>query len=56
MRTLLVALAGGTILSGCAAPQAQVAPPAPAVAAATAEPAPAPGPKPQYGSFGFDTA
>jgi putative endopeptidase len=55
MRTLLIALAAGTILGGCAADQAQVPPP-PVAAAAPEAPAPAPGPKPQYGTFGFDTA
>ena len=59
MRTLLVVLTAGTILGGCAAREAQIAPPpVAAVAAETAAPAPAPapGPKPQYGTFGFDTA
>ncbi len=56
MRTLLIALAGGTILGGCAAREAQLAPPAPVMAPETAAPVPAPGPKPQYGTFGFDMA
>src|SRR3982751_4886293 len=55
MRTLLVALAAGTIVGGCAADQAQVSPPAVAAAAPEAL-APVPAPKPQYGTFGFDTA
>ena len=56
MRTLLIALAGSTILAGCAtksppppSPPAEVAPVAPEA------PVPA-APKPQYGTFGIDTA
>jgi putative endopeptidase len=57
MRTLLVCLTAGTFFAGCAAREAQIAPPPAAAAAAEmAAPAPAPGPKPQYGTFGFDTA
>src|SRR3954469_11918841 len=57
MRTLLVCMTAGTFLAGCAAREAQMAPPQiPVAAAETAAPAPAPGPKPQYGTFGFDAA
>ena len=56
MRTLLVVLAAGTVLGGCAAREAQIAPPAAAVAVETPAPASTAGPKPQYGTFGFDTA
>src|SRR3954454_9816139 len=52
MRTLLVVLAAGTVLRGCAARETQISTPAVAVAVETS----APGPKPQYGTFGFDAA
>ena len=56
MRTLLIALAGSTILAGCAT-QAPPPPPPPADVAPVAAEAPVPAaPKPQYGTFGFDTA
>jgi putative endopeptidase len=57
MRTLLVLLAAGTILGGCASQPANIPPPpeAAAVPEATPEPAPAPAPKPTYGTFGIDT-
>jgi putative endopeptidase len=56
MRTLLIALAGSTILAGCAT-QAPPPPPPPAeVAPVIAEAPVQPAPKPQYGTFGFDTA
>jgi putative endopeptidase len=59
---LIVLLAAGTVLSGCATHGANIPPPpdanltpatAPAEAAAPQAPA---APKPQYGTFGFDTA
>ncbi len=58
MRTLLVLLAAGTILGGCASQPANLPPPpeAAAVPEAAPEPAPAPAPKPTYGTFGIDTA
>jgi len=57
MRTLLAALATGTILGACATRSAEMpAPPEASLVPAAAEPAPAATPKPQYGSFGFDTA
>jgi putative endopeptidase len=61
MRTLIVLLAAGTVLSGCATHGANIPPPpdanlTPATAPAEAAPAPAPAPKPQYGTFGFDTS
>ncbi|HEY7007133.1 MAG TPA: M13 family metallopeptidase N-terminal domain-containing protein, partial [Sphingomicrobium sp.] len=56
MRNLLIVLAAGTILGGCATqapppPPAEVAAPAP-----VAVPEAAPAPKPQYGAFGLDVA
>ena len=52
MRSLLVILAAGTILGGCATRGADI-PPAPEAAVA---PEAAPAPKPTYGTFGIDTA
>ena len=54
MRTLLIVLAAGTILGGCATQSANIPPPP--VEAAEAPPPVAPAPKPQIGTFGFDTA
>ncbi|HEU5482100.1 MAG TPA: M13 family metallopeptidase [Sphingomicrobium sp.] len=52
MRSLIVVLAAGTILGGCATRSAEVPPPP-----LEAAPAPvAPEPKPQIGTFGFDIA
>src|SRR6187551_3093480 len=57
MRSLLVVLAAGTILGGCATGGADIPPPPEAtVAPETVAPAPAPAPKPTYGTFGIDTA
>ena len=55
MRNLLIALASGTILAGCAT---QAPPPPPPLEAAppVAVPEAAAAPKPQYGTFGFDAA
>ncbi len=56
MRSLLIALAAGTILGGCATRPADLPPPPEAAATPeAAAPAPAPAPKPQYGDFGFDS-
>ena len=54
MRTLLIVLAAGTILGGCATQSANIPPPP--VEAAEAPPPVAPAPKPQIGTFGSDTA
>jgi putative endopeptidase len=55
MRTLLVAMAAGSILGGCAAHEAQLPPP-PLEAAVPEAPTTPQAPRPQYGTFGFDTA
>ncbi len=55
MRNLLVVLAAGTILGGCATRPADLPPP-PVAAAEVAVPVAPPAPKPAYGTFGFDTA
>jgi putative endopeptidase len=55
MRSLLVVLAVGTILGGCASRPAAVLPPVAAEAAPPAPEAPLAA-KPQYGAFGFDAA
>ena len=54
MRNLLIVLASGTILAGCATQAPPPLPPEAAVAPAAPEAAQAP--RPQYGTFGFDTA
>ena len=57
MRNLLIALAGSTILAGCATQAPPPPAPPPAEVAPIAPEAPAPvAPKPQYGTFGIDTA
>jgi len=57
MRNLLIALAGSTILAGCATQAPPPPAPPPAEVAPVAPEAPAPvAPKPQYGTFGIDTA
>jgi putative endopeptidase len=57
MRNLLIALAGSTILAGCATQAPPPPAPPPAEVAPVAPEAPAPvAPKPQYGAFGIDTA
>ena len=57
MRNLLIALAGSTILAGCATQAPPPPAPPPAEVAPIAPEAPAPvAPKPQYGAFGIDTA
>jgi putative endopeptidase len=58
MRTLLAALAAGTVLGGCVTHSSEMPAPPEAGIVPAAEPAPAaaPTPKPQYGAFGFDTA
>ncbi|HEU4809624.1 MAG TPA: M13-type metalloendopeptidase [Sphingomicrobium sp.] len=56
MRSLLVILAAGTILGGCATRGADIPPAPEAAVAPEAAPAPAPAPKPTYGAFGIDTA
>ena len=57
MRTLLIALAGSTILAGCATQAPPPPPPPPAELAPVAVETPAPAaPRPQYGTFGIDTA
>ena len=56
MKHLIIVLAGSTALAGCAANQAEVAPP-PAVEAPAAPAAEAPAaPKPELGTYGFDKA
>ncbi len=57
MRTLLVVLAAGTMLSACATRSANVPPPPEAGAIPPETPVPAePAPKPAYGTFGFDSS
>ena len=56
MKHLIIVLAASTALAGCAANQAEVAPP-PAVEAPAAPAAEAPAaPKPELGTYGFDKA
>ncbi|CAN5189125.1 M13 family metallopeptidase [soil metagenome] len=56
MRSLIVALAAGTILGGCATRSADIVPPAQTAMAVQTEPAAmaAPAQKPEIGTFGFD--
>ena len=58
MRSLVIALAAGTVLSGCATQPVAVAPAQVAAVPAAAAPVPVPAapPKPTYGTYGIDTA
>ncbi|HET8749596.1 MAG TPA: M13-type metalloendopeptidase [Sphingomicrobium sp.] len=56
MRKLLIVLATGTMLAGCATQAPPPPPPAEIAPPAAVAPEAAPAPKPQYGTFGFDTA
>src|SRR5919112_2732750 len=53
MVRLIIVLAAGTALAGCATRPAEVPPPP---AEAVGAPAPAPAPKAEIGTFGFDAA